>query len=355
MFLSPQRDLSVRRRNRVRPWLEMLERREVLNGAPVITGPTSVTSAEGDTVSVAIQFSDPEGDNVIFMSSGPAAGIQFDGSTGVYSGTFDYDDAGTYTVDVWAYDEGSWETVHYSFTWTVTDTNRPPEITGYGEPEDWYFVEGDEVNIALYATDPDGDTVSFDATGLPPGLTVEEDEYYPGTWYITGTVEAHGDTDPIKIYEMEITASDGMDEDAVSPFCQATDFRVTSVAITVPEGGLTASTTGTQISVVISGTGAPPAGATGREISYLVFDQDPTVESTLQSYVNPAIIVHRTNADGTWSITRSFTLTNNNGHVVGPNGGSAEAAPEIKVRVRWFVNNLPQTITSAGAIVTAVN
>ena len=62
----------------------------------------------------------------------------------------------------------------------MSDTNRPPVITSPGDQSD---VEGTAVTLALVANDPDGDTLSYSATSLPPGLSLDA-----STGNITGTV-----------------------------------------------------------------------------------------------------------------------------------------------------------------------
>src|SRR5262249_50885019 len=53
--------------------------------------------------------------------------------------------------------------------------------------------------LQLSATDPDGDSLTFGATGLPPGLAVD-----PATGLVSGTFASGGGT-----YHVTATASDG--------------------------------------------------------------------------------------------------------------------------------------------------
>src|SRR6185436_17801315 len=148
------------------------------NRAPVVTAPADQTSAEGAAVTLAIVATDPDGDSLSFSASGLPAGLNVNATTGEISGTLAYTAAGAHTVTVAATD-GSLTTSE-TFQWTVTNTNRAPVVMA---PADQTSAEGAAVTLANVATDPDGDPLTFSATGLPPGLTVN-----PTTGEISGTL-----------------------------------------------------------------------------------------------------------------------------------------------------------------------
>src|SRR4029077_11148004 len=56
-----------------------------------------------------------------------------------------------------------------TFTWTVTNVNRAPVLTALVDRTD---AENAAVSLLLTASDPDGDTLTFSATGLPSGLAI---------------------------------------------------------------------------------------------------------------------------------------------------------------------------------------
>ena len=60
-------------------------------------------------------------------------------------------------------------TTSETFHWTVTNTNRAPVVTA---PADQTSAEGAVITLPIVATDPDGDTLTVSATGLPPGLSM---------------------------------------------------------------------------------------------------------------------------------------------------------------------------------------
>src|SRR5262249_40510690 len=67
-----------------------------------------------------------------------------------------------------------------SFTWNVTNVDRPPSITPIANRTD---AEGSSISLAAIASDPDGDALAFSATGLPAGLGID-----PATGLISGTL-----------------------------------------------------------------------------------------------------------------------------------------------------------------------
>jgi hypothetical protein len=66
------------------------------------------------------------------------------------------------------------------WTFTTGTVNRAPVVTNPGAQAS---TEGANVSLQVVATDADGDTLSFTATGLPSGLTIN-----PASGLITGTI-----------------------------------------------------------------------------------------------------------------------------------------------------------------------
>ena len=60
------------------------------------------------------------------------------------------------------------------FTWTVTDTNRPPvfstDLRSRTDAEGDLILSSDGLDAD--ATDPDGDTLTYAASGLPDGISI---------------------------------------------------------------------------------------------------------------------------------------------------------------------------------------
>jgi hypothetical protein len=83
---------------------------------------------------------------------------------------------------------------------TIRSSNRPPNLTNPGNQT---AQEDATVALSLSANDPDGDTLTFSAVGLPPGLILNAT-----TGRISGTVAPGGAVG--SPYPVTITASDGV-------------------------------------------------------------------------------------------------------------------------------------------------
>ncbi len=114
-------------------------------------------------------------------------------------------DAGTHTLIAGAYNNK--KTVDSEFStaafddirvsWFEASPNEPPVLTS---PGDQVGIVGDEVNLAIDATDPDGDALTFGATGLPAGLAID-----PQTGIVAGTLSAAA------THTVTVTVDDGND------------------------------------------------------------------------------------------------------------------------------------------------
>lgn len=160
------------------------------NRTPSITNPGAQTTPAG-SFSLTITASDPDGDLLTFSATGLPAGVTIDPATGRISGTASV--AGTSTVTVTASD-GALE-ASATFTLTVTAGNRTPTLEA---PADQTHDLDDIVRLPLAASDPDGDSLTYSATGLPPGLSITST-----TGLITGTPTIAA------TYAVTVSVSDG--------------------------------------------------------------------------------------------------------------------------------------------------
>jgi hypothetical protein len=186
-----------------------------VNDQPTVTSPGDQTDAEGQAgISVLIIGNDvDQGDTLTFSATGLPANLTLDANTGLITGTISFtafEDApnsdGIYEVTITATDQANLASAPVTITWTVTNTNQPPTVTNPGAQAN---SEGEVVNLQVIASDPDaGDTLTFSATGLPPGLTLAS-----ATGLITGTItfEAVLRTDPTfptRDFAVTITVTD---------------------------------------------------------------------------------------------------------------------------------------------------
>ncbi len=100
--------------------------------------------------------------------------------------------------------------------------NSSPVLTAI---EDQFNYVDDAITLTLFATDGDGDPLSFSATGLPAGLTVSGNE-------ITGTISTTG------IFNVVVTAADGVDGVDHTAFTWTVDGGDPSATINISLGDL---------------------------------------------------------------------------------------------------------------------
>jgi len=83
------------------------------------------------------------------------------------------------------------------------DLNNPPDVTN---PSDQLATENQSISLQIDATDQDGDSLSYSAIGLPPGLTIN-----PGTGLISGTVSLDAVSHPniTQDYNVGVSVDDG--------------------------------------------------------------------------------------------------------------------------------------------------
>ncbi|WP_150452599.1 PKD domain-containing protein, partial [Arenibacter lacus] len=145
------------------------------NQPPVVANSENQFNNEGETVSLQITASDPEGDNLSYAVTGLPTGLSIDSATGLISGTIADGSAANspYSVEVTVTDDGSpVESTTITFIWNVSvdGVNQAPTVTSPGEQNN---LEGAEISLQISATDPDGDTMDYSAVNLPTGLSID--------------------------------------------------------------------------------------------------------------------------------------------------------------------------------------
>ncbi|MCP4769716.1 MAG: choice-of-anchor D domain-containing protein [Gammaproteobacteria bacterium] len=139
----------------------------VINLPPVVTNPGPQSSTEGDTISLAITAAD--GETLTYSATGLPAGLTIDPDSGEIGGVLGFDTAGAYDVSVSVSDDVN-DPVTVDFAWAVAEGNQPPMLT---TPKAQTDNEGNTVALQIVATDDD--SLTFSATGLPPGLAIDPD------------------------------------------------------------------------------------------------------------------------------------------------------------------------------------
>jgi hypothetical protein len=185
-----------------------------------------------------------------------------------------------------------------TFTWTVTNLNRAPTLT---TPPNQTSLEGATGSLQLVASDPDGDTVTYAAAGLPPSLTLNT-----ATGLISGTL-APGSAGT---YSVTATASDG----------SLTQNKTFTWTVTPPNRPPTLTSPGNQTSaengaISLQLMASDPDGdaltygAAGLPPSLTLNTATGVISGTLSSTSAGAHSVTVTASDGSLTATQTFTWT----------------------------------------------
>ena len=166
------------------------------DASPVLANPGNQSSTAGTPASLQLVGTDPGGSPLSYTATGLPPGVTLTSSTGFVFGTPTV--AGTHTVTATVSD-GSLSDSE-TFTWTVTLNNAPPVLTNPGGQA---TTVGTPVSLQLTGNDPNGTQVSFAASGLPNGLTINA-----GSGLVSGTPTTAGN------YTVVATVSDGILSDS---------------------------------------------------------------------------------------------------------------------------------------------
>jgi VCBS repeat-containing protein len=180
------------------------------NQAPVAAG-DSYSTNEDTTLTVVApgvlgNDSDADGDSLTaVLASSPSHGTL----TLNADGSFTYTPASNYNgPDSFAYgaSDGSSTSVAATVSITVNPLNDAPAVTN---PDSQSGAEGDTVSLQVFATDVDGDQLTYSASGLPAGLSIN-----PTTGLISGTIGQDASTG--SPYSVTVTVDDGASPQQVS-------------------------------------------------------------------------------------------------------------------------------------------
>ncbi len=168
------------------------------------------TDLEGAVITLDAGATDPEGDPLTYAATGLPAGLSIDTATGLITGTIAFTAAAgsPYNVSVTVRDGPTVDATD-TFQWTVTNVNREPtfdqNLPNRTDPE------GAVINLDAGATDPDGDPLTYAATNLPTGLSINT-----STGLITGTISSTAAAG--SPYSVSVTVRDGPTVDATDTF-----------------------------------------------------------------------------------------------------------------------------------------
>lgn len=159
-----------------------------VNHAPTIVTPAAQVSLLGASISLDVSASDPDGDTLTFTATGLPGGLSINPSSGIITGNTTA--AGSFNPIITATDPGGLF-ASMSFAWAVNVNNPSNQAPSIVTPPLQVSSVGVPVSLAVSASDPDGDTLIYEATGLPGGLTIN-----PSSGVISGTINQAGSFNP---------------------------------------------------------------------------------------------------------------------------------------------------------------
>jgi uncharacterized delta-60 repeat protein len=183
------------------------------NTVPTIRNPGPLRNNEGNLLgSFRIDATDPEADPLTFRAEGLPDGLQMgiilNPNYGIFYGTIGPRAAvngnvgnpadGIYQVTVYASD--GFNEVGTSFLWTIGDVTAPV----FEDPGPLHNNEGNVLSLWVHASDAEGDSLTYRATGLPPGMNCFTSSTY-NSGVLSGLLGPHS----AGTYEVTLTADDG--------------------------------------------------------------------------------------------------------------------------------------------------
>ena len=138
--------------------------------APVLQNPGNPSIAEGQTLTVALAATDPDGDTLTYSVANAPAGATFDPAKGILTWTPTFAQAGDYHNVIFGASDGLLSSSQ-SITIHVTQAAQKPTLLPVGN---YLGREGATVSFTLLATDPDGQPDTYAAvTSLPPYAQID--------------------------------------------------------------------------------------------------------------------------------------------------------------------------------------
>jgi len=264
---------------------------------PIYLAPVPTQQNRPDSaVTLTIRASDKAGDPLTYSATGLPPGLSIDPATGLITGTTAAA-TGSYDVAVTASDPTG-ASASISFTWRVWNTITVTLAAG-----EETIQAGTPVTVPVSATDSAGQTLTFRATGLPSGLSIN-----PATGVITGSASADGQ------FDATITATDG----GGSQGSETGQWDVNGkAAITSPGNLMTTAGQLAQISLKVSDTAdnawlyyAIAGGPPGSYVNWNSTTTDGWKSASLTGWPAPPGTYKTTiSLIGTYNSTASVTFT----------------------------------------------
>ncbi len=282
-----------------------------VNHPPVLDPTGNKSINENEALTFSIHATDADGDVLAYSATNLPNGATFVDRT--FSWTPTYDQAGSCAVTFMASDGTAQDSE--TITISVINVNRPPALGAIGNQS---VNENASLTFSVSATDPDGDSLTYSATGLPSGAhfanrafswtpSYDQAGSYPVVFTVSdGTLT---DSEQITITAANISDQTPPSAEGIYPAANAIQVPVNSViALTISDAGsgLDASTVAIRVNnqLVYSGDSSLYESAygtcrrTGTRASYhyyyhsakpFDFDQQVTVQVNASDAANNAM------------------------------------------------------------------
>ena len=283
-----------------------------VTNAVTVTNPGTQTNLDGDMVSLQIAATDSQnGDTLTYTASNLPSGLNISPTTGLISGQLaaTADTASPYTVTVTASDATLNSSVTQTFTWKVTN---PIVVTNPGTQAS---TDGQKnISVKILATDSQSHTLTYSATNLPTGLSINS-----GTGVITGQIAINDDT--ASPYAVTVTATDASNNDKAT---QSFSWDVTNAVSVTSPGNQTSDGLDT-ISLKIAATDSAgnklSFAATGLPSGLTINAKTGVITGQISDAANSgspySVTVTATDATLNVSANQTFTWTVNAGPITG--------------------------------------
>jgi hypothetical protein len=266
-----------------------------INPVVTVTSPGDQANAVGDAVDVTTSATDGLNNTLTYSASGLPGGLSINTSTGEITGTLSVGDDATSpdAVTVTASD-GTWS-ASQSFNWDIAHLS----LVNPGLQES---VDGQNISLAIVGGDADGGTVTFSASGLPPGLSINS-----ATGVISGALASNADAN--SGYLASVTISDGS-----HTATQTFQWDVAKIGIANP--GDQTSQEGHTVSLSLTALGSPSSPtytATGLPNGLSINSSTGVIAGTIApgAAANGPFTVTVAITSGSISGTTTFTWTVN--------------------------------------------
>ena len=308
-----------------------------IHNTVTVTNPGNQTGAVSSATSLQISATDSGNASLTFSATNLPAGLSIS-SAGLISGS--PSTAGTSNVTVTATD-GTTASGSASFSWTINPAaGNTVTVTNPGNQTG---TSGTAANLQISATDSGNSALTYSATNLPAGLTINS-----STGLISGTPTTAGTSN------VTVTATDTTNASGSTSFSWTIHNTVT---VTNPgnQTGTSGTAANLQISATDSGGATLTYGATGLPAGLSINASNGLISGTPTTGANYSVTVtvtDTTSASGSaafsWTIVNTVTMTN-----PGNQTGTAGTAASLQISatdsgnsaLTYSATNLPAGLT----------